>query len=213
METPGRIPFWVRARSLRAESTDAERRLWGALRARRLMGWRFRRQQPIGPYIVDFVCIERRLIVEVDGSQHREAIRYDTARDWFLCRRGFVVMRFWNSDVLTQTAAVLEKICAVSQLRRPSPPPSPACAGEGVCGPNAPASACAGEGVCGPNAPASASAREGAWSGSISGSATDTGLGAFPADARPGRGSGNSSPRRSAKRTGRHWDPASGRRC
>ena len=67
METPSRTPSWLKARSLRAKSTDAERRLWQELRSRRLMGWRFRRQQPIGPYIVDFVCMEQHLIVEVDG--------------------------------------------------------------------------------------------------------------------------------------------------
>ena len=121
----------ARARSLRAESTDAEQRLWSQLRARGLMGWKFRRQQPIGPYIVDFVCYEQRLIVEVDGSQHQHASGYDAARDALLCKRGFVVLRFWNNDVLTQTTAVLDRIRTIALQRPPSPPPSPSGAGEG----------------------------------------------------------------------------------
>jgi very-short-patch-repair endonuclease len=94
------------------------------------MDWKFRRQQPIGPYIVDFVCFERRLIVEVDGSQHGQTAGRDAARDALLCGRGFVVLRFWDSDVLRETAAVLDKIRAIALLRPPSPSPSPAGAGE-----------------------------------------------------------------------------------
>ena len=76
--------------------------------------------------------MDQHLIVEVDGSQHQEACRYDAARDAFLGKRGFVVMRFWDNEILTQTVAVLEQIRTTSLLRRPSPPPSPAVAGEGV---------------------------------------------------------------------------------
>ncbi|HUN92098.1 MAG TPA: endonuclease domain-containing protein, partial [Burkholderiaceae bacterium] len=82
-------PLRARARRLRSESTDAERRLWYLLRAHRTFGWKFRRQHPIGTYIVDFVCFECRLVVEVDGSQHREAARYDSIRDRDLEARGF----------------------------------------------------------------------------------------------------------------------------
>jgi len=112
----------ARARRLRSESTDAERRLWYLLRAHRTFGWKFRRQHPIGTYIVDFVCFECRLIVEVDGSQHREAARYDSIRDRDLEARGFLVLRFWNNDVLAATDAVLEEIQAVAIRRSPSPP-------------------------------------------------------------------------------------------
>ncbi|HUN90518.1 MAG TPA: DUF559 domain-containing protein, partial [Burkholderiaceae bacterium] len=80
------------------------------------------RQHPIGTYIVDFVCFECRLVVEVDGSQHREAARYDSIRDRDLEARGFVVLRFWNNDVLAATDAVLEEIQAVAIRRSPSPP-------------------------------------------------------------------------------------------
>ncbi|HUN94465.1 MAG TPA: DUF559 domain-containing protein, partial [Burkholderiaceae bacterium] len=82
------------------------------------------RQHPIGTYIVDFVCFECRLVVEVDGSQHREAARYDSIRDRDLEARGFLVLRFWNNDVLAATDAVLEEIQAVAVRRSPSPPSS-----------------------------------------------------------------------------------------
>lgn len=86
-----------RARGLRAAATDAERHLWGALRGAQL-GWDFRRQHPIPPYIVDFACIAARLIIEVDGGQHGGPA--DQVRDTFLRRHGWRVLRFWNNDVL-----------------------------------------------------------------------------------------------------------------
>ena len=119
------------ARTLRADSTDAERRLWYYLRARRTAGAKFRRQHPIGPYIVDFVCVDSRLIVEVDGGQHQENARYDNKRDRVLHSRGFLVLRFWDNDVLLRTSEVLEKIYEVAQQRRPSPPAPLPQAGEG----------------------------------------------------------------------------------
>jgi very-short-patch-repair endonuclease len=90
--------------------TDAELRLWFRVRAGKL-GVRFRRQEPIGRYIVDFVCRSRRLIVEVDGSQHLESAQ-DRQRDTWLRAQGYEVLRFWNSDVLLHTDNVIETIVA-----------------------------------------------------------------------------------------------------
>jgi len=104
----------VRARSLRASSTDAERIIWSALRAGRMNGARFRRQTPIGPYIVDFVCHAARLVIEIDGGQHFEAkqAQRDTRRDAFLAGKGFRVLRFNNHDVMINREGVLETIAA-----------------------------------------------------------------------------------------------------
>jgi len=98
------------ARSLRSNQTDAERRLWYLLRSRQLNELKFRRQHPIGTYIVDFCCAEHRLVVELDGGQHAEHIDRDKKRTQLLNERGFRVLRFWNHEVLTQPAAVLEAI-------------------------------------------------------------------------------------------------------
>jgi very-short-patch-repair endonuclease len=100
------------ARELRGRLTDAEQRLWRFLRRRQLKGCRFRRQFPLGPYIVDFVCLERGLVVEVDGGQH-DRCGPDAVREDWLCRHGFVVLRFWNNDVLARTDAVLAEIARV----------------------------------------------------------------------------------------------------
>ena len=96
------------ARLLRANMTDAERVIWQALRLGQF-GVKFRRQVPIGRYIVDFVCLSHRLVVEIDGSQHADSAS-DAVRDAFLTAEGFRVMRFWNHEVLQQRAAVLESI-------------------------------------------------------------------------------------------------------
>jgi len=88
------------ARGLRSNPTDAEQRLWNRLRQRQLAGARFRRQQPIGPYVVDFVCQELRLVIEVDGGQHVENAAADDERTHWLEREGYRVVRFWNHDVL-----------------------------------------------------------------------------------------------------------------
>jgi very-short-patch-repair endonuclease len=98
-----------RARNLRKNSTDAERHLWYYLRANRL-GYKFKRQVPIGRYIVDFVCLEKRVIIELDGGQHAENQMYDMNRTAWLTQRGFKVLRFWNHDVFQQTTAVMEDI-------------------------------------------------------------------------------------------------------
>ena len=110
----------VRARSLRAEPTDAEALLWFHLRDRRLDDHKFRRQRPIGPYFADFACLEARLVVELDGGQHVEAAAYDIERTNFFEMQGYRVLRFWNNDVLTHTAVVLEQILLALQ-GSPSP--------------------------------------------------------------------------------------------
>ena len=117
-----------RAKTLRGTLTDAERKLWLNLRAHRLLGEKFRRQHPIGPYIVDFVHFGGRLVIEVDGSQHLDNAA-DAQRDAWLHSQGLRVLRFWNNDVLSNTEAILQKI--LQELERPlSPNPSPA-SGEG----------------------------------------------------------------------------------
>lgn len=95
-----------RARRLRREDTDAEAKLWGALCDRRLGGWKWRRQVPMKPYIVDFLCVEAKLVVELDGGQHNEQIDYDHRRTRHLERLGYRVLRFWNSAVLTNRDGV-----------------------------------------------------------------------------------------------------------
>ncbi len=97
------------ARILRKDMTDAERALWRLLRDRRLDGWRFRRQEPIDRYIVDFVCFEARLIIEVDGGQHFES-KADKERDAYLQSQGFRVLRLWNTDVLANRDGVYRTI-------------------------------------------------------------------------------------------------------
>jgi very-short-patch-repair endonuclease len=100
------------AKTLRANSTDAERKLWSRLRDRRLLGFRFVRQQPIGPFIADFACREADLVIELDGSQHAEddAVQYDARRTAILAEHGYQVLRFWNTDALLHTDGVLELI-------------------------------------------------------------------------------------------------------
>ena len=101
----------ARARSLRRNRTEAEARLWGLLRDRRLVGFKFRRQVPIGRYVVDFVCFDARLVVELDGSQHFESAR-DVRRDAELSARGFEVLRVWNNELSDNRDGVLEGVLA-----------------------------------------------------------------------------------------------------
>jgi very-short-patch-repair endonuclease len=98
-----------KARRLRQSSTEAERRLWSALRDRRLSRYKFRRQHPIGNFIVDFVCTEYRLAIEVDGGQHADDT-VDARRTDRLQSQGWRVIRFWNNDVLANTAGVVDTI-------------------------------------------------------------------------------------------------------
>jgi len=90
--------------------TDAEALLWKLLRNRRLAGAKFRRQHPIGRYILDFYCAERKLCIELDGGQHGEAVAYDQLRDQWLLGQGIQILRFWNNQMLTETEGVLEMI-------------------------------------------------------------------------------------------------------
>jgi len=99
------------ARQLRGAMTDAERRLWSLLRNRKLVGSKFRRQVPVGPYVADFLCFEARLIVEVDGGQHTESPR-DEVRDAWLRSQRLIVLRLWNSDVLKNPEGVLAALQA-----------------------------------------------------------------------------------------------------
>jgi very-short-patch-repair endonuclease len=119
-----------RARELRLNATDAERRLWYRLRRRQVSGYRFRRQVPIRGYIADFACIEAMLVIEVDGGQHAERPRYDEERDRRIEAEGFRVLRFWDHEVLQETQAVLEEILRALEASCPHPglPPQ---AGEG----------------------------------------------------------------------------------
>jgi len=100
------------AKNLRKRFTDVERLLWRLLRARQIEGLKFRRQEPIGRYIVDFVCFESKLIIEVDGGQHSIETEKDKERDEWFKSQGFKVHRFWNNEVLTNTEGVLEVIRA-----------------------------------------------------------------------------------------------------
>ena len=110
----------TRAGELRRAQTDAEGLLWQYVRRRALAGYRFRRQYPIGPYIADFVCMSERLIVELDGTQHGETIAKDKARDAYLQRQGFRVLRFWNHDVFKDCSAVAEGIYAALTSTKPT---------------------------------------------------------------------------------------------
>jgi len=113
-----------RARSLRRQSTRAEWVLWLAFRDRRLGGLKFARQQPIGPYYVDFVCRERRLIIEVDGGQHADSAS-DQRRDAYLNALGYRVMRVWNNEVLGNLDGVLQMLASELGIA-PHPVPLPA---------------------------------------------------------------------------------------
>ncbi len=112
----------ARARQMRSEATDAERKLWAHLR-RNSLGVKFKRQYAVHGYIVDFCCPQRKLIIELDGGQHAERVAYDQNRTEVLIKEGFRVLRFWNNDVLQNIEGVLESI--MQALQTPSPPPSP----------------------------------------------------------------------------------------
>jgi very-short-patch-repair endonuclease len=102
------------AKHLRRNMTDAETKLWQELRAKRFEHYKFKRQQPIGKYIVDFVCLSRRLIVEIDGSQH-EGSHSDVVRDAWLTAQGFRILRLWNSELLSNTDGALLSVLAALQ--------------------------------------------------------------------------------------------------
>ena len=105
------------ARALRVSMTDAERRLWACLRGRRLVGYKFRRQHPLGRYILDFACIEHRLAIEADGGQHSESAA-DERRTAWLERQGWRVLRFWNNEILANSEGVQEMILEALREQR-----------------------------------------------------------------------------------------------
>ena len=107
-------------RLLRSNMTVAERKLWQRLRGKRLYGWKFRRQHPYGNYVLDFVCLDAKLVVEVDGGQHVERRQVDEARDANLRAAGFQVLRFWNNQVMQELETVIEVIVAALPIT-PSP--------------------------------------------------------------------------------------------
>ncbi|MEX2298105.1 MAG: DUF559 domain-containing protein [Dongiaceae bacterium] len=112
------------ARTLRRNMTDAERMLWHRIRHKQIDGHRFRRQVPIGPYIVDFACLDARLIVEVDGGQHADAVFEDRVREAWLAARGYRVVRFWNNEVIDNPDGVIARIAsALRDTPHPHPPP------------------------------------------------------------------------------------------
>ncbi len=125
----------LNAKALRSRMTDAERKLWFALRDRRFSDFKFRRQAPIGPFIADFICYGARVVIEVDGGQHVESSR-DARRDGWFAANDFHVLRFWNNDVLSNLEGVLTALLDLLHKRTPHPAraargrPSPA-RGEG----------------------------------------------------------------------------------
>ena len=112
-----------RSRTLRRDSTKAESLLWQQLRSRRLQGHKFRRQVPVGNYIVDFLCEDPPIIIELDGGQHMEQQGYDQARSDWLVKNRFLVLRYWNNDVLENMQSVLENIFL--SIQEPRPPITP----------------------------------------------------------------------------------------
>ena len=108
-----------RARSLRQNMTEVERRIWQMLRSHQMAGYRFRRQVPIGRYIADFVCHETRLIVKIDGGQHDRASPQEAERSGFLQSEGYRILRFWNNEVLANLDGVYETLA--TELRRITP--------------------------------------------------------------------------------------------
>jgi very-short-patch-repair endonuclease len=128
-------PTLAKAKRLRRDLTDAERKLWTVLRSRQFEGAKFRRQQPIGPYIADFVCQEQRLIIEADGGQHN--LVEDARRTAFLETAGYRVIRFWNNDIIENLDGVAQSIATALATPHPaqaapeSPSPS---RGEGISG-------------------------------------------------------------------------------
>ena len=124
MENQATITARHHAKTLRNGMTDAERRLWSRLRHEQL-GVKFRRQHPVGGYVLDFACLDPKLVVEVDGSQHLDQLAYDDRRTAWLVGQGFVVLRFWAKEVMSETDAVVARI--VDQLNlvaRAAPTPT-----------------------------------------------------------------------------------------
>jgi very-short-patch-repair endonuclease len=119
MEQQATLNARTNAKVLRVGMTDGERRLWSRLRSEQL-GVKFRRQHPLGSYVLDFVCLDPKLAIEIDGSQHLDQSGYDERRDSFVSAQGFRVLRFWANEVLAQTDAVVMRI--LDELGRPMAP-------------------------------------------------------------------------------------------
>ena len=119
----------LKAQKLRTNATDAEKKLWTHLSRRQLNGFKFSRQMPVGPYICDFMCREAKLVVELDGGQHDELAGYDAARTEFIEASGYRLVRFWNTDVLSNTDYVLT---AIGEAPEGPPPPTPPARGRGA---------------------------------------------------------------------------------
>jgi very-short-patch-repair endonuclease len=117
---PAKLPEDIRAfaREMRGRLTDAEALLWMLLRNRRMAGAKFRRQHPVGRYILDFYCDEKKLGIELDGGQHGDAIGYDQQRDGWLQSQGIRILRFWNNQMLAETEAVMEAIYEAEVVTR-----------------------------------------------------------------------------------------------
>jgi very-short-patch-repair endonuclease len=122
--TKGAMILTTRARALRRQGNRVEDILWKHLRGRRLMGYKFRRQVVVEPYIVDFMCVEAKLIIEADGGQHSNQVTYDDRRTTSLEKNGYQVIRFWNHEILEHLEIVLEQIRS-ALIDAPSPQPSP----------------------------------------------------------------------------------------
>ncbi len=120
------------ARKLRRSSTDVERKLWHRIRDKQVEGFRFRRQRPVGRFIVDFICLDARLIVELNGGQHAENVAHDKKRTAFLESLGYRVLRFWNSEVIENIEGVLERLREALLLPRLDPTLTLPLAGEGT---------------------------------------------------------------------------------
>ena len=118
-------------RRLRSEPTDAEHRLWQYLRGRQIEGCKFTRQHPFGDYILNFACLDRKLAIELDGSQHADRGVYDAERTKYVEKAGFGVLRFWNNEVFDNIEGVVEVIQNMLSLKAAPSPPNPPLEGEG----------------------------------------------------------------------------------
>ena len=123
-----------KSKQLRKQMTPEELHLWYLLRGRRFFGYKFRRQMPIGPYIVDFACFKAKLIIELDGGQHQNKDKYDSRRTEFMNANGWEVVRFWNNEFRANEEVVLMAILQRRQCLMPHPNPLPQ--GEGTITPS-----------------------------------------------------------------------------
>lgn len=123
-----------KSRQLRKNMTLQERKLWNIIKDRQFFGYRFRRQFPIGQYIVDFICREKKIILEIDGGQHNEDINiyYDNKRTEYLMSEGYKVIRFWNNDIDNNIEGVYEKLKEIFVIDNNITPPQPSPSGEGA---------------------------------------------------------------------------------